>query len=295
MRILILGGTGMLGHKLLQRWQGKFDVAATIRNTATESPLSALNLDVPLYEAVNAEDVSTVEQAVVDFRPDAVVNCIGIVKQLKEAKDPAVSIRLNALFPHLVAKICNQHGARLIHISTDCVFSGTGGPYSEEDIADADDLYGRTKQLGEVDAAGSCTVRTSIIGRELDRGTGLLEWFLHHPGPLIAGYRHALYTGFTTLAFADILQRVIVEYPQLEGVWHVSSDPIDKFELLNIVNDVYKKHMRIEKDVEFHCDRRLDSSRFRCETGFAPQTWREMIEAMHADPTNYENLSRENN
>ena len=184
MRILILGGTGMLGHKLLQRWQGKFDVAATIRNTATESPLSALNLDVPLYEAVNAEDVSTVEQAVVDFRPDAVVNCIGIVKQLKEAKDPAVSIRLNALFPHLVTKICNQHGARLIHISTDCVFSGTGGPYSEEDIADADDLYGRTKQLGEVDAAGSCTVRTSIIGRELDRGTGLLEWFLHHPGPL---------------------------------------------------------------------------------------------------------------
>ncbi len=295
MRVLILGGAGMLGHKLIQRWQGELEIAATIRTIAAKSPLSALRLDLPLYERVSAEELSTVERAVTDFRPEAVVNCIGIVKQLKEAKDPALSIRLNALFPHLAATICNQHGARLIHISTDCVFSGANGPYSEDDIADADDLYGCTKRLGEVGTAGSCTLRTSIIGRELSRGTGLLEWFLQHPGPAIGGYRHALYTGFTTTAFADILKRIIVEHRQLEGLWHVSSDAIDKFELLNIVNEVYDKEMRIEEDVNFYCDRRLDSSRFRRETGFAPPAWREMIEAMYADPTNYEDLRREIN
>ena len=292
MRVLILGGAGMLGHKLIQRWQGELEIAATIRTTAAKSPLRALGLDVPLYEGVTAEKLSTVEGAIADFRPNAVVNCIGIVKQLKEAKDPALSIRLNALFPHLAAKVCEQHGARLIHISTDCVFSGAGGPYSEDDVADANDLYGRTKRLGEVETAGSCTLRTSIIGRQLNRGTGLLEWFLQHPGPAIGGYRHALYTGITTLAFADILRRIIVVDGQLEGLWHVSSDAISKFELLNIVSDVYDKQIRIEEDVDFHCDRRLDSSRFRTQTGFAPQPWREMIEAMHADSANYGDLTR---
>ncbi len=282
----------MLGHKLLQIWHADFEVATTIRGRSIASPLSVLNPGVQVYDGVSVEDYSTVERALTDFKPDAVVNCVGIVKQLEAARDPAQSIRLNALFPHQLAQTCEGRGARLIHISTDCVFAGRGGPYRESDPADADDLYGRSKRLGEVDKPGCCTVRTSIIGRELVRGTGLLEWFLRHEGPELQGYRHALYTGFTTNAFAGVLRAIIVQHPQLEGVWHVSSEPIDKYELLNMVNDVYGKGMRVTEDVEFKCDRRLDSGRFRRETGFAPPSWREMIEAMHADPTDYEQLRR---
>lgn len=287
MRVMILGAAGMLGHKLLQQWSGAFEVAATLRGTLDASAVKSLGLDLPFYEGVSAEDLGPLERALDDFRPQAVVNCIGIVKQLREASDPIVSISVNALFPHRLAIACGEREARLINISTDCVFSGRQGPYTEDDAADPNDLYGQTKRLGEVTNPGCCTLRSSIIGRELNRGTGLLEWFLHQPGPRIQGFRRALYTGFTTIAFAEILRRVIVEQPDLYGLWHVASEAISKFELLKLVRDIYGVDIDIDPYDDFVCDRRLDGSRFRRTTGIDSPPWREMIRQMHADPTPY--------
>ena len=290
MRVLIIGGSGMLGHMLLQKWSGEFEVAATIRHTRSDSPLQRLDLRAAIYDQVAAERMDSVVQVLDDFVPQVAVNCIGIVKQIREAYDPVTSIRLNALFPHQLAAACVERGVRLIHISTDCVFSGERGPYTESDLADADDLYGRSKRLGEVLTEGACTLRTSIIGPELSRGTGLLEWFLKQIGPAISGYRNALYTGFPTTEMADILREIIRRHPDLSGLWHVSSDPIDKFELLNLVRDVYDKDIQINEDVAFRCDRRLDSSRFREFTGFSPRGWLEMVEDMHALPSAQKNV-----
>ena len=152
-------------------------------------------------------------------------------------------------------------------------------------MPDAEDLYGRTKLVGEAVSDGACTLRTSIIGHELSRGTGLLEWFLKQTGPTINGYRKALFSGFPTTEMADILRMIISDHPDLSGLWHVSSEPIDKFDLLTLVRDVYKKHIQIDEYTEFKCDRRLDSSCFRERTGFSPKSWPEMIDAMHVLPS----------
>jgi len=285
MRVLIVGGTGMLGHMLLKQWSGHFELAATIRESNADSPLRHLKLATAIYEHVVAEDMGAVEAVLDAFAPQVVVNCIGVVKQIKEAYDPITSTQLNALFPHLLARACRERGSRLLHISTDCVFSGLRGPYSEADVADADDLYGRTKRLGEVVADGACTLRTSIIGPELRRGTGLLEWFLKQQSAAVNGFCNALYSGFPTSVMADILRMVICEQAELSGLWHVSSSPINKFELLCLVRDAYRKDIRINSDSEFHCDRRLDSTRFRDATGFTPAPWADMIERMHAAHT----------
>jgi dTDP-4-dehydrorhamnose reductase len=215
---------------------------------------------------------------------EVVVNCIGIVKQIDAAKDPTASISINALLPHQIAALCAERGARLIHFSTDCVFSGQAGPYRESDSPDPADLYGRTKLLGEVDRPGCLTLRTSIVGREIHRGTGLLEWFIAQRGGQVRGFRQALYSGLTTGAMTDLLRLLIEEHADLSGVWQVSGDPIDKYSLLCLVNNVYRLGISIDPVDEFRCDRRLDSSRFRTSVGWSPPSWQSMIETMHADP-----------
>jgi dTDP-4-dehydrorhamnose reductase len=284
MKILVLGATGMLGHKLLQQLAQGHEAWGTVRGLAPEAPeIPGFDRD-HLLSGVSAASLDSIRLAIAQVRPDAVLNCIGIVKQIDAAKDAVTSISINALLPHQLAAICADAGARLIHFSTDCVFSGHGGPYGDADPPDPGDLYGRSKLLGEVDRPGCLTIRTSIIGRELRRGTGLIDWFLAQQGRQVRGYRHALYTGLTTRAMADVVRLLLESHPALSGVWQVSADAIDKYRLLDLVNRVYGLGIRIATDEDFHCDRRLDSSRFRAATGWTPPTWQSMIETMHADP-----------
>lgn len=284
MKILVLGATGMLGHKLLQRLSVGHDVWGTVRQTVDQaSPIPGIGPERLIGE-VSATDLAAIGQAVEKVQPDAVLNCIGIVKQIDAAKDAVTSITINALLPHQLGVLCEQAGARLIHFSTDCVFSGRAGPYRESDQPDATDLYGRSKLLGEVERPGCLTIRTSIVGRELRRGTGLFEWLFAQRGKEVRGYRHALYTGLTTQAMADVVRMILEFQPGLSGVWQVSADPIDKCSLLELVNEVYALGIRIVPDETFHCDRRLDSGHFRTITGWNPSTWQVMVEAMHADP-----------
>jgi dTDP-4-dehydrorhamnose reductase len=234
--------------------------------------------------------MATVVSLLEEWRPHAVVNCVGVIKQLPEGDDPVVCIHINALFPHLLARACRERGIRLIHISTDCVFSGHRGNYREDDPSDAVDLYGRTKYLGEVSEPGCITVRTSMIGRELSSSHGLLEWFLAQRGRSVRGYRKAVFSGLTTLELASVITRILTEWTFLSGVCQVVAEPIDKYSLLCLIRDIFGLEVEIQPDTSHVCDRSLDGSRFHGATNYVAPSWRAMIEAMRADPTPYEAL-----
>lgn len=292
MRVLILGGSGMLGHKLWQWFCEHGDAYATFR----QSPVAYEHLGIfdraRMIGQVSAQDFNSVVRAFAQVRPDAVINCIGIVKQDVAAKDPDASISVNSLFPHRLAALSRASGARLIHLSTDCVFSGRKGNYVETDTPDAADLYGRTKLLGEVDDEHCLTIRTSMIGRELAGAHGLIEWFLSQQGKTVRGFRRAVFSGFTTRALSEIIASIITEHTQLQGVWHVAAEPINKFDLLTLVKEAANLDVQIEPDETFVCDRSLNAERFRQATGFVPPGWSDMISQLLQDATPYSKIRR---
>jgi dTDP-4-dehydrorhamnose reductase len=287
-KILILGAAGMLGHKLAQKYRDDYEVLATVRSSYASYARYGIFDSKTIIGGVDILNIDTAVGVIGDIKPDVVINCIGIIKQLKEAEDPILSLKINSLFPHQLANICRAAGARFFHISTDCVFDGKKGMYTEGYFSNATDLYGRTKYLGEVNRPGCLTLRTSIIGRELNTANGLIEWFLSNKGKKVKGFKKAIYTGFTTIALANIIKNIIDNFPNLSGLYQVSSEPIDKLNLLNIVKDKFKLDIEIEPETKTSIDRSLDSSRFRKETGFVPASWDRMIEEMSQDKTPYD-------
>lgn len=287
-RILILGAGGMLGHKLCQCFRDRFDTWATVRSSPANYSKFHLLEESRMVGGVDAGNLDSVMRAVAIVQPDVVINCIGIIKQLSAAKDPIASLTINSLFPHRLALICQSAGIRMVHISTDCVFSGRKGMYTADDPSDAEDLYGRSKFLGEVGSSGCLTLRTSIIGRELETASGLVEWFLSNQGGRVRGFTNAIYSGFTTLALADIMAELIDSWPELSGVYQVSSEPIDKYALLLMLRDAFGIEIEIEPYADFVLDRSLDSSRFWSTTKLALPTWHAMIQALAQDPTPYD-------
>lgn len=284
MKILILGGSGMLGHQLWRHFHGRHETWVTLRGPAECFLRRGLFTSEHVYEGVDAAHGARLTAIVRQLRPDAVLNCIGVIKQLKEAKSAIPSIMLNALLPHQVAAVCRETGTRLIQFSTDCVFSGRRGDYREDDVPDATDLYGRTKLLGEVtDSPHAVTLRTSIIGRELDSRHSLIDWFLSQRGRKIHGYRRAIYTGFTTLEMARIVERILLRHCELTGLWQVASAAISKYDLLRLVRDRFGLEVEIEPDESFACDRSLNGTRFSAATEYVAPSWDAMIEELAAD------------
>jgi len=267
MRVLILGASGMLGHKLWQVFRDRFETWGTVRSSYQEYARYDLFNRERLLGGVDASDISTVVRAFDKVQPHVVVNGTGIVKQSPAAKDPIVGIEVNSLFPHRLAAICQASGARLIHISTDCVFSGRKGMYSEEDVPDAEDLYGRSKLLGEISGPDCLTLRTSLIGRELQTSNGLVEWFLSNRGGCVQGFSNVIFSGLTTRTFAGLMADVIERHPDLSGVYHVSSEPISKYHLLCLLREAFRVSVEIEPFPDHHLDRSLDSHRFRSAIG----------------------------
>lgn len=291
MKVLILGGSGMLGHKLWQTCKGRYETFVTLRRPFVDYQHFEIFDSARTIDNVAAEDYQSVANAIQEVKPDAVVNCIGIVKQDPAATDPLQSIAVNALFPHQLARTCRDSSARLIHLSTDCVFSGARGNYNEDDKADADDLYGRSKLLGEVSGPNNLTLRTSMIGRELSGRQGLLEWFLGESGKRVRGFKHAIFSGLTTPTLSKLIADVISNHQDLHGVFHVAAEPISKFDLLALVKQTYGLDTVLDADTVFVCDRSLDGSRFKSATGFVAPTWPQMISELHSDPTRYETTS----
>jgi len=295
MRVLVLGGEGMLGHKVYQVLGERFETFATF--VSSQGPWAEL----PMYAGsgrtvpgVNALDLQSMVRAFAKVKPDVVVNCIGIVKQLEEAQDAILTIRVNSLFPHQLAELCAAARARMFHFSTDCVFTGTKGKYTEADPPDARDLYGRTKMLGEVDRPGCVTLRTSIIGRDFFKQTGLLEWFLSHREGRVNGFKNAIWSGFTTNALARIVGDIIEEHPQLSGVYQVASEPISKYELLCRIKLAMDLAVAVEPYDDPPCDRSLSPARLVADTGCRLPTWDEMIVGLAADPTPYDDWREKN-
>jgi dTDP-4-dehydrorhamnose reductase len=291
-RLLVLGASGMLGHKVWQECGAEHETWATVRGDSAAA-LAAVGEPDRVITGVDAGVQSSVETALDACTPDVVVNCIGIVKQDAAAEDPLSAIAINALLPHQLAVACRRRGARLVQISTDCVFSGRAGNYDEQAPPDPVDLYGRSKLLGEVDGPGCLTLRTSIIGRELRGHLGLLDWFLLERPELVGGYTKALFSGLSTVALARVIS-ALVETPgwPTEGLWNVSADPISKYDLLELVRTVFELDVEIVPNDTVAIDRTLDSSRFRAATGWTPQTWRATVEELAADQALYEGVAR---
>ncbi|HEX6739040.1 MAG TPA: SDR family oxidoreductase [Vicinamibacteria bacterium] len=277
MRVLILGGDGMLGHQLVRTLRERHEVRATFR-AGPARPDAAPLAPEARYPGVDVRQPEAVLAALADFQPEAVVNAVGLVKQRPEAKEALAALQINAVFPHQLALLCRAARARVIHLSTDCVFSGRKGRYTEQDPPDAEDLYGRSKLLGEVsDQDHVLTLRTSMIGLEVARRTSLVEWFLAQPGA-VRGFTGAIFSGLTTFELARLIDRLLQRHPDLHGLWHVAAAPISKYDLLRqLAAALGRSEVRVEPSGDLVCDRSLDGEAFRRRTGYEAPPWEAML------------------
>lgn len=279
MRILVLGASGMLGNAMLKTMADKEDwtVYGTVR-----APRPALQAWVPraqLIPGIRADQPDSLVEAFTKSLPDVVINCVGLIKQLSSAGDPLEAIPINAILPHRLANLCKLSQARLVHFSTDCVFSGKQGHYRESDTPDAEDVYGRSKLMGEVSYPHAITLRTSIIGHELGSQHSLIDWFLSQQGS-VKGYTQAIFSGLPTNELARVVRDVVIPRAELSGLYHVATEAISKHDLLRIVNQVYGKALQIEPDDKVRINRALDASRFHEATGYVASPWPDLIAQM---------------
>lgn len=277
----MIGASGMIGCTVVRVLSETKDweVFGTIRDESLKRffPTSICGR---LIAGIDVESQDSLVTVLDQIRPDAVINCAGLTKHKSEAENPLVSIPINTLMPHRLAGLCKLIGARLIHVSTDCVFSGEKGGYVEDDFADARDVYGKSKALGEVFYPHAITLRTSTIGHELQSKYGLLDWFLSQQGRC-KGYTRAIFSGLPTVVFAQIVRDVVIPHTELSGLYHVAAKPINKFDLLKLIADVYGKTIDIVPDDQLVIDRSLDAKRFQLATGFVAPEWPELIKLMY--------------
>lgn len=281
LRVLILGASGMLGHTLLKFLEAQPDLEVWATCRKIPAGLASIAKSGRIMAGVDVEQHDHLVAAMRRASPAVVINCVGVIKQLQQAYDPLYAVPINSLLPHRIAALCELMGGRLVQISTDCVYAGLTGGYTEDVTPDATDLYGRSKLLGEVISPPHITLRTSIIGHELDSRVSLVDWFLSQSGP-VKGFRNAIFSGLPTVELAKVIYQYVLRRPDLTGLFHVSVDPIDKFSLLRIIAQRYGFGQSIVPVDEPRIDRSLDSRRFREATGYTPLSWSNLIEAMHA-------------
>jgi dTDP-4-dehydrorhamnose reductase len=283
MKVLILGATGMLGNAMIRilSENADWDVFGTVRS-GSAGRFYSRRISEKLLAGIDAENQDSLVSVFNRIRPNVVINCIGLIKQLAEANDPLLALSVNSLLPHRIARLCDLAGARLVHISTDCVFSGKKGNYRETDPSDAEDIYGKSKFLGEVNYPHAITLRTSIIGHELQSANGLLGWFLNQEAQC-NGYVNAIFSGLPTVTLAQIVQSVVIPRPDLSGVYHVAAQPISKHDLLKLIAKIYGKSIQIVPDDKLVIDRSLNAGRFREATGYLAPSWPELIKSMYAN------------
>jgi len=280
MKVLILGASGMLGNAMMRTLaEGEsLDVYGTARSASVKR-FFAPELSDRIFTGIDVENQDSLAGVLAGLKPQVVINCIGLVKQLVEVNDPLAALPINAMLPHRLARLCELSGARLVHVSTDCVFAGTRGNYLESDPSDALDLYGKSKFLGEVAYPHAITLRTSVIGHELASAHGLVGWFLSQAGP-VKGYAKAIFSGLPTVELSRIVRDIVLPRPTLAGLYHVAAAPIAKFDLLKLIANAYGKTIAIEPDDRVVIDRSLNSDRFREATGYVAPAWPDLVAQM---------------
>jgi dTDP-4-dehydrorhamnose reductase len=285
MRILILGASGLIGSALYKSLSAvsNFEVYGGARDLSIQKYFPA-SLQRRLVSCGNLSANESIVFILNKVNPEVVINCAGLTKHIKEADDPEIAMPINATMPHQFASACDDRGVRFIHISSDCVFSGTKGMYVEDDLPDASDLYGRSKALGEVIQGNAITLRTSTIGHELHTNYGLLEWFLSQ-GKECQGFSKAIFSGLPSVVFAEVIRDFVLPNPKLRGLYQVSADPINKYDLLSLIANIYGKKIDIKQDREFTIDRSLSYEKFKAATGYVPATWPDLIETMYKNYT----------
>ncbi|NRB11288.1 MAG: SDR family oxidoreductase [Rickettsiaceae bacterium] len=284
MNILIFGITGMLGGTMFHvlSSQKNLNVFGTARSNINHKYFKQFNAN-KIINNIDVENQDLIIKAFNYAKPDVIINCVGVIKQLSAASDLLTTLPINSMLPHRLAGLALNSGARLIHYSTDCVFSGKGGNYNEEDQSDCDDLYGRSKLLGEVvDYPNAVTLRTSIIGHELNSNYSLLDWFLsQEDGSSVKGFTKAIFSGLTTYEHAKIIANIVLTNKDLHGLYHVAAEPIDKYSLLQLIAKIYNKRITIKPHDVPVIDRSLDSSKFYEATGYKAPKWENLIEEIY--------------
>jgi dTDP-4-dehydrorhamnose reductase len=282
MKVLVIGASGMIGSTMLRVLSERKDwnIFGTVRDGSVKR-FFPTSIGARLVQDINVEYSDSLIRVIDQVRPDVVINCAGLTKHKPDAEDPVISIPINTLVPHHLAGLCKLVGARLIHVSTDCVFSGKKGNYTEDDFADARDVYGKSKILGEVSYPHAITLRTSTIGHELQSTHGLLDWFLSQKEQC-NGYARAIFSGLPTVVFAQVVRDVVIPHTELSGLYHVAAKPINKFELLQLIAEAYGKTIDIVRDDQLVIDRSLNSTRFELATGYVAPEWPELIKLMHS-------------
>lgn len=281
MKMLILGVTGMLGSAVFRSLfrDSNLEVFGTVRQVDQVKYFSTVQAK-NILTGINAESYHCLIKAFTQVRPDVVINCIGLIKHIADGNNPLRAIAINAQLPHQLSELCQLTNSRLVHISTDCVFSGSKGFYTENDVPDAKDVYGRSKLLGEVHEPHAITIRTSIIGHELSSNRSLLDWFLSQQNE-VKGFNKAIFSGLPAIELSNVIKELILNHQDLFGLYHVAGNPINKYELLQLVAKTYNKQINIQQDESLVIDRSLDAARFNKLTGYQPPNWSELIERMH--------------
>jgi len=294
-RILILGANGMIGHKMYQVLSHKFsDVWALSRKNMDIEPYGTLFDSSKYVKCNDLSDFEEVQNILNSINPDVIINAVGVTIRRGINDLLSYSVKVNSALPHFLGEwVYGKNSKRLIHFSTDCVFSGKSGSYLESTIPDAYDYYGRTKGLGEVIAPQCLTLRGSMIGRELEYHTELLEWFLSQEGKKIKGFSNALYSGITTIQMAEYVSKIISEFPEMSGLYNVSSIPISKFDLLQLFKKEFQIDVEIENDSNYTSKKDLISERFYQDLDIATPSWNELVNKLKEDSilnkANYKN------
>lgn len=281
LRVLVLGATGMLGNAVFQLFSSdeKIEVFGSVRSSASQKYFAEHQRE-NLIAGIDVLDTDSLLHLFAEVKPDVVINCVGLIKQLANAEDPLVALPINAMLPHRLSRLCEAAGCRLVHVSTDCVYSGDKGAYLESDPSDARDLYGKSKFIGEIHDKGHVvTLRTSIIGHELASSYALIDWFLNQK-ERVNGYSKAIFSGLPTVELARVMKDYVVPNPELSGLYHVSADPISKLDLLRLVAERYGKAIDILPDDSVRIDRSLVSERFTSQSGYKAPDWDALVDVM---------------
>ncbi len=293
MRVCILGAGGMLGHMLVRVLSETHDVYGTSKQEwSATAGLARFLVRERWIGGVDAKDITTVSKCVAEHQFDAVVNCIGVVKQRVHRTTDDEMIEINTRFPHKLVKICDASGARLIHISTDCVFSGNRGDYVETDTPDPIDIYGSSKLAGEIVDAHSLTIRTSHVGRELTNFTSLFEWILKNRGKQVVGYSNAIYSGLTTFTLSVVINSLLTTGSSISGLVHVASKPLNKHQLITELNNRLGLGIDIKIDESVVINRSLRSSDQITRLGIEIPSWDQMLENFCKDQATYDFVTR---